>query len=599
MALKKALCIISGGMDSTLAAYLTKESGYEIIAVHFNYGQRTEDRELKAYRDIIKALDVQNSYEIDLPFFMQIGASALVDPTIAVPTEGIEPGVPVTYVPFRNGIFLSIAAAIAEKESCSAMVIGVVEEDSSGYPDCRESYIEMMQKAINLGTKDETHIEILRPLVTYTKAEIVSKALAHHVPLSLTWSCYQNSEEACGVCDSCRLRLKGFEKAEATDPIAYKKHDTTRYIDTFLPRNPHSKRIPQLIALNRLHPNIYRHDYAHLDRFLKESQQSCSIERFSSLKGEIFENNIYETIKDWASKDKKVKWFVLKGNHVLEKFSRNGLSFNNRKQIIYNVDGLEFAEFDTLFARENYIYFVEMTNSVKGNIARRYKKRILQKTKLLKRIFPEFTPICIVVLNASMKDQSPWLENTMFWYVNDLYIEYDDLVKMQNKSIKTKADFNKNLTAKKFPTFDYYKSTKQVTYQLYNKKNSPQDFSEFMQPYFGLHSKFYMGTINFETLKQCSFFEFDTLFFVDYFYVTLKMEPLTYPILTLYYFKDKQLISLKLDTFKGYEEEEVAKRKRTFVELRRLHGFLEERPINVDVMEHYYKYINSQFCLLV
>ncbi len=218
---KKALSIISGGMDSTLAAYMAAAQGYEIIAVHFNYGQRTQEKELKAFRDIAKKLDVKNPYEIDLGFFTQIGASALTDPSIDVPTGGVEDGVPVTYVPFRNGIFLSIAAAIAEKEGAEAMVIGVVEEDSSGYPDCRESYIQAMQKAINLGTKDETDIEILRPLVELSKADIVSKAVDLKVPLELTWSCYQNSDKACGVCDSCRLRLRGFEKAGIKDPIAY------------------------------------------------------------------------------------------------------------------------------------------------------------------------------------------------------------------------------------------------------------------------------------------------------------------------------------------------------------------------------------------
>ena len=218
---KKALCIISGGMDSTLAAYMAKSDGYEIIAVHFNYGQRTEAKELDCFRKVTQALDVANSYEIDLDFFSQIGASALTDSSIDVPTSGIEEGVPVTYVPFRNGIFLSVAAAIAEKEGAIALVIGVVEEDSSGYPDCRESYIKSMEQSINLGTKESTKIEILRPLVELSKAEIVSKSLDIDVPLEYTWSCYVNSDQACGVCDSCRLRLRGFEQAQAEDPIPY------------------------------------------------------------------------------------------------------------------------------------------------------------------------------------------------------------------------------------------------------------------------------------------------------------------------------------------------------------------------------------------
>jgi len=218
---KSAVCIISGGMDSALSAKIAQNEGYEIIAVHFNYGQRTEAKELESYRLVANAVDAVEKYEIDLPFFEQIGASALTDKRIEVPTGGIEEGVPVTYVPFRNGIFLSIAAALAEKHGAVALFIGVVEEDSSGYPDCRESYIQQMQKAINLGTKEETHLEIKMPLVALKKSQIVQKSLELSVPLEHTWSCYQSEEKACGVCDSCRLRLKGFEEAGSKDPIVY------------------------------------------------------------------------------------------------------------------------------------------------------------------------------------------------------------------------------------------------------------------------------------------------------------------------------------------------------------------------------------------
>ncbi|MFT7880479.1 MAG: 7-cyano-7-deazaguanine synthase QueC [Sulfurimonas sp.] len=222
----KAVCIISGGMDSALSAKIARDEGYEIIALHFNYGQRTEKKELESFRKITETLGAVESYEIDLDFFEQIGASALTDQSIDVPTGGIEEGVPVTYVPFRNGIFLSIATAVAEKHGAQALYIGVVEEDSSGYPDCRESYIRQMEHAINLGTKDETNLEIKMPLVAMSKAEIVAEALKRDVPLQYTWSCYQNEEVACGVCDSCRLRLKGFAKAGAKDPIAYADRST-------------------------------------------------------------------------------------------------------------------------------------------------------------------------------------------------------------------------------------------------------------------------------------------------------------------------------------------------------------------------------------
>jgi 7-cyano-7-deazaguanine synthase len=219
--MKKAVCIISGGMDSALGAKIAQNEGYQVIALHFNYGQRTEKKELDSFRKISKKLEVFKEYEIDLDFFKQIGASALTDSSIEVPTTGIEDGVPITYVPFRNGIFISIATALAEKHQAEALFIGVVEEDSSGYPDCRDSYIHSMEESINLGTRDETKLEIKMPLVHLKKSEIVAKSMELNVPLEDTWSCYQNEDIACGVCDSCRLRLKGFAQAGVIDPIKY------------------------------------------------------------------------------------------------------------------------------------------------------------------------------------------------------------------------------------------------------------------------------------------------------------------------------------------------------------------------------------------
>lgn len=218
---KKAVCIMSGGMDSTLAAYMMRDEGYEIIGLHFNYEQRTQTKELQAFNAICKELHVKDPYIVNLDFFSDIGASALTDKSIDVPVSGVEEGVPVTYVPFRNGIFISLATAIAEKEGAEVLSIGVVEEDSSGYPDCREEYILSMQKSINLGTKDETCLEIKMPLVHLKKSQIVVESLRRKVALELTWSCYQSEDKACGVCDSCRLRLNGFKQAGVTDPIAY------------------------------------------------------------------------------------------------------------------------------------------------------------------------------------------------------------------------------------------------------------------------------------------------------------------------------------------------------------------------------------------
>ena len=219
---EKTVVILSGGMDSTTVAYKAKNAGFDIVALHFNYGQRTQNKELQSFYAICDDLNIQNRYVIDLDFFKQIG-SALVDKNMKIPTNGLEEGIPTTYVPFRNGIFLSIATAIAEKEGAKSLMIGVVEEDSSGYPDCRENFIKSMQEAINLGTKDDTHIQIITPLIHLKKEDIVKEAIKEGVKLELTWSCYQNEDKACGVCDSCRLRLKGFEKAGLVDPINYKR----------------------------------------------------------------------------------------------------------------------------------------------------------------------------------------------------------------------------------------------------------------------------------------------------------------------------------------------------------------------------------------
>jgi len=220
MSKKRAICIISGGMDSALAAQIAKNDGYEIIALHFNYGQRTQNRELDSFKKIAKDLEAKETQIVDLDFFSQIGVNALTDSSIEVPTDGIKPGVPITYVPFRNGIFLSIAAAVAQKYSAEALYIGVVEEDSSGYPDCRESFIKSINSAINLGLNDND-IEIKTPLIHLSKADIVKKSLELGVKLENTWSCYKNEDKACGVCDSCRLRLNGFKLAGVKDPIEY------------------------------------------------------------------------------------------------------------------------------------------------------------------------------------------------------------------------------------------------------------------------------------------------------------------------------------------------------------------------------------------
>jgi 7-cyano-7-deazaguanine synthase len=219
---KKAVCILSGGMDSTVSLAIAKEiDGYDITALHFNYGQKTQTKELNAFREIIKYYGINSSVELDLGFIGQIGGSALTDRDIQVPKEGLKPGIPITYVPYRNGIFISIAAALAEREGAEAIYIGVVEEDSSGYPDCSEEFMQSIEKSINYGTKPTTNIKIIRPLVHLKKEQRVAKGLELGVPLELTWSCYEREDKACGKCDSCLLRLKGFQLAGSEDKIPY------------------------------------------------------------------------------------------------------------------------------------------------------------------------------------------------------------------------------------------------------------------------------------------------------------------------------------------------------------------------------------------
>lgn len=362
-----------------------------------------------------------------------------------------------------------------------------------------------------------------------------------------------------------------------------------------------SKRIPYTIAQNRLNKNIFYYDYAHLERFLKESTVSCSIERFQGLFGEIFENNVYENIMEWARKDERLVWFALKGAYVRERFRRNGLSFSSKKQLVYNIDGLDFAEFDALFVRDNRIYFVEMTNSIKANVSRRYKKRIYQKTQLLNKIFPQYEAVCLVVLNNLMRDQNNWPKNCMFWYVNQLKLDDRMLQKMTtHKHLKYKK-FEKNITQNEFPRFDYYASVRGATKLLRKEMYSKEVFAHKMEQLFGLHNKFYYGTINRKTLdtlrvkwpkaipKKC-----------DTFYVALKMEPFTYPILTFYYYDGSNLHGIKLDILKKDPiHEEVMKRKRTAIDLRKLKNELQTMPVTAPFLDYLNEEINGQFCMMV
>lgn len=217
--MKKAVCVISGGMDSATCAYIAKQEGYEIIALHFDYNQRTMEKEKECFNQICDELGVLKREILDVSFISKIGANALTDKSLEIPKSGITNEIPITYVPFRNGIFLSIAAAVAERDECEAIFIGVVEEDSSGYPDCSEEFINSMENSINFGRVKKSVIKM--PLVHLSKADIVKKAIELGVCLEKTWSCYERSDFACGVCDSCRLRLNGFNQAGKKDKIPY------------------------------------------------------------------------------------------------------------------------------------------------------------------------------------------------------------------------------------------------------------------------------------------------------------------------------------------------------------------------------------------
>jgi len=215
-----AVVLLSGGMDSCVCAALA-ERDWGAAAVHISYGQRTEERERRAFLAICERLGIAQRLMVRNEALRAIGGSALTDGSIAVPAAG-RPGheVPVTYVPFRNAHFLSVAVSWAEVLAASKVYIGAVEQDSSGYPDCRPAYYQAFNEVVKTGTKDG-RIQIVTPLIGFRKAEIVSLGLELGAPFDLTWSCYSHEDRACGVCDSCVLRLQAFQHAGATDPIPY------------------------------------------------------------------------------------------------------------------------------------------------------------------------------------------------------------------------------------------------------------------------------------------------------------------------------------------------------------------------------------------
>ncbi len=222
MAKPIAVCLVSGGLDSCVAAAVAVKD-YEPAFLHVNYGQRTEARELRAFQEIADFYQVKHRLVADVPALKQIGGSALTDEGLAVPEGNISTdSIPITYVPFRNAHFLAIAVSWGEVLGAKKIFIGASQVDFSGYPDCRASFFEAFNQVIEEGTRPETKIRIETPLINLTKAEIVKLGSKLGAPLHLTWSCYQREDVACGRCESCLLRLKGFREAGVKDPIPYK-----------------------------------------------------------------------------------------------------------------------------------------------------------------------------------------------------------------------------------------------------------------------------------------------------------------------------------------------------------------------------------------
>jgi 7-cyano-7-deazaguanine synthase len=216
----RAVVLLSGGMDSSVCAALAVRD-HDAAAVHVSYGQRTEERERQSFLAICQRLKIHDKLMVRNEALRAIGGSALTDDAIDVPTaEEIGHSVPVTYVPFRNAHFLAVAVSWAEVLGAEKVYIGAVEPDSSGYPDCRPAYYKAFNEVVKTGTK-EGLIEIVTPLIAMRKTDIVRLGLELGAPFDLTWSCYSREDRACGICDSCGLRLRAFEAAGVQDPIPY------------------------------------------------------------------------------------------------------------------------------------------------------------------------------------------------------------------------------------------------------------------------------------------------------------------------------------------------------------------------------------------
>lgn len=220
MGQERGIVLMSGGMDSCVTAAIARRS-HEVSLLHLNYGQRTESRELKAFTDIADHYGARRLV-ISMEHLAILGGSSLTDPALPVPPADLtRKGIPTSYVPFRNANMLSVAVSWAEVIGATSIFIGAVEEDSSGYPDCRREFFDAFEHAVKAGTRPGTRISLVTPVIGLSKKEIVAAGMEFGAPLHLTWSCYAREDLACGVCDSCALRLRGFRQAGVKDPIPY------------------------------------------------------------------------------------------------------------------------------------------------------------------------------------------------------------------------------------------------------------------------------------------------------------------------------------------------------------------------------------------
>ena len=221
-----AICLVSGGMDSCVTAAIAKAENSETAFLHVSYGQRTERRERQAFTDIADFYNVEKRLAVSIEYLARIGGSSLTDASIEVTETNLESKeIPTSYVPFRNANMLAIATSWAEVLNANRIYIGAVAEDSSGYPDCRPEFYAAFEKTVEVGTKPDTNIKIKTPIIYLSKAEIVKKSVELGAPLHLSWSCYRSEDVACGTCDSCALRLRGFANANVKDPISYAAFD--------------------------------------------------------------------------------------------------------------------------------------------------------------------------------------------------------------------------------------------------------------------------------------------------------------------------------------------------------------------------------------